>query len=534
MRPILTTLLVLAVTVIAHAHFVFVTPESGGSTARVFISENLTPDLDVKVISGTKVFFVASDGSSTPLTLSQPEPTFFTATIRGEGIRVFHGLTDFGVVQRGQAKPHRLVYYPKAILGDPLDARSKLGERVPVEIIPEGKPGAIKLKLIANGKPVADGEITILLPDGSEKRSRTDANGLSEAVLTENGRYGAWARYWEAKPGEVDGKPYAELRHYATLVFDAGTSEPHRDSAAISASDAAVIAALPEATSSFGAAVSDGWLYVYGGHISPTHTYFKEAVSGRFHRARLAGEVRWESLPGGPGLQGMNLAAHGGKVYRVGGMEPRNEKGKAADSHSVADVSRFDPKSGKWESIGPLPEARSSHDVVFVGDTMMVAGGWNMTGKTQTWSNTLAMLDVAAPNPKWTEIPQPFRRRALMCAAYAGKLYVVGGINEDGKIVRSVAIYDPASSSWSEGPELPEGVLGFSPAVGVHQDRIYVAVADGTVFRLNASGSAWEQVSHVQPRVAHRLVSDGSRVLVLGGAAKGKNLDLVESLEVAR
>ena len=34
----------------------------------------------------------------------------------------------------------------------------------------------------------------------------------------------------------------------------------------------------------------------------------------------------------------MNLAAHGGKVYRVGGMQPRNEPGEPADNLSLADV----------------------------------------------------------------------------------------------------------------------------------------------------------------------------------------------------
>ena len=70
-------------------------------------------------------------------------------------------------------------------------------------------------------------------------------------------------------------KPYVLL--YATLVFTANGA-----SAAVSPPPAAVageFAALPEPTSSFGAAVSDGWLYVYGGHVVRTHVYY--------HRSRL-------------------------------------------------------------------------------------------------------------------------------------------------------------------------------------------------------------------------------------------------------
>ena len=70
---------------------------------------------------------------------------------------------------------------------------------------------------------------------------------------------------------------------------------------------------------------------------------------------KLADGKTWEELPGGPGLQGMNLASYGGKVYRVGGMEPRNKPGDPTDNHSVADVACFDPEMGKWESLPPLP-----------------------------------------------------------------------------------------------------------------------------------------------------------------------------------
>ena len=128
-----------------------------------------------------------------------------------------------------------------------------------------------------------------------------------------------------AVPGERDGKKYEELRHYATLVFDvrgAGTIE-RGWAGTPSTNSAAAFTTLPQATSSFGAVVADGWLYVYGGHVSPTHSYFKEAVSGRFDRVRLSGEAVWESLPAGPAMQGMNLAAYKGKVYRIGGMTPQ-------------------------------------------------------------------------------------------------------------------------------------------------------------------------------------------------------------------
>src|SRR5262249_27298670 len=127
---------------------------------------------------------------------------------------------------------------------------------------------------------------------------------------------------------------------------------------------------LPKGVSSFGAVTCDGYLYVYGGHIGKTHTYSNKDVQGSFHRLKLDGGTKWEELPGGPSAQGLNLAAHGGKVYRVGGMQPRNAPGETEDIHSLADCARFDPKASKWEDLPPLPTGRSSIDVVVAGDKL--------------------------------------------------------------------------------------------------------------------------------------------------------------------
>jgi hypothetical protein len=526
-------LLALGLAGAAAAHFVFITPDTDGKSARVFISENLTPDLDVKVIRGTTLHLMNRSGADMTLTMSQPEPAYFAATVPGSGTRVLFGKTDFGVIQRGSGKPHRLIYYPKALIGDAFAQETQLGSRSEIEIIPLGKPGAMQLQLVAFGKPVANGEIVVLLPDGTEERVKTKEDGVADATFTDLGRYGAWGRLWETANGTHQDKAYEEIRHYATLVVDAGSATP---TAAESATLAPVttFATMPEATSSFGAAVADGWLYVYGGHVARTHSYSKESVSGAFHRVSLSKPGDWESLPAGPGLQGMNLAAYNGKIYRVGGMAPQNEKGQPTDNRSTGDVARFDPATKRWEAMPALPEARSSHDVLMLGEKLYVVGGWILEGKTERWCDTMLVLDLSAKQPQWESLAQPFRRRALMAAARHGKIYVVGGITDKGAVVRNVSIYDPGKGEWTEGPQLPEGrYLGFSPAVGVHHGKLYAALGDGSLLWMDEGKQCWEKAAQVEARVAHRLVSGEGHLLVLGGAAKGKNFDIVERVAVA-
>lgn len=297
--------------------------------------------------------------------------------------------------------------------------------------------------------------------------------------------------------------------------------------------------ATPAAVSSLGAIAADGYLYIYGGHAGKTHTYNNKTTLGTFHRLKLAGGTRWEELASGPILQGTNLAAHGGKIYRVGGMSPRNAPGEPADSVSVPDAARFDPKIGKWEDLPPLPSGRSSHDVVVVGDKLVVVGGWKMGGKDgkSTWHDTALSLDLTAPDAKWVEIPQPFKRRALTAAVLGSKVYVLGGLTENGADPR-VDILDVPTGKWSSGPAIPVGdskMPAFSPAATTVGERIVIQTSAGGVFRLTADGKEWEKVGTAQkPRMVARLVPlSAAEVVLVGGAAKGGNVEEVEVIKLA-
>jgi hypothetical protein len=294
---------------------------------------------------------------------------------------------------------------------------------------------------------------------------------------------------------------------------------------------------LPKAVSSLGAVAADGYLYVYGGHAGKTHTYDTTAVIGTFHRLKLAGGTKWEELPGGPILQGMNLAAHGGKVYRVGGMEPKNAPGEPADNHSRADAARFDPATNKWDALPPLPAGRSSHDVVVAGDKLVVVGGWNQRGKdAPAWHDTALVLDLTAKAPEWKAVPQPFKRRALTAAAVGSKVYVVAGMGADGTD-RRVDVLDVDTLTWGTAPELPgTDRVAFSPAAASVGGKLVVNTSAGPVYRLAADGVAWEKVGEAaQKRMVARLVPLGpDAVALVGGAGGGANVAVVEVIRLAQ
>lgn len=290
-------------------------------------------------------------------------------------------------------------------------------------------------------------------------------------------------------------------------------------------------APLPQKASSLGVCASDGWLYAYGGHTGKTHTYSAETTIGKFRRAPLAGG-KWEELPSGPAAQGLALVAHKGKIYRVGGMQPRNRPGEKADNHSLSSFAVYDPSAKKWQDLPDLPEGRSSHDAAIVGDRLYVFGGWKMNGegKASTWHKGGLMIDLSSSTPKWVSVDQPFARRALAVAAVAGKVYVLGGLQAKGGPTTQVDVFDPATGKWSIGPALPGEGTGFSPSACALDGRLYAGTNDGKVHRLDEAGKAWEAVgTQAVARHVSRLVpGEKGALLVVGGTGRKGDARAVE------
>jgi uncharacterized GH25 family protein len=208
----------LVASAMAQAHFPFIVPDAEGASAKVVFSDSLAPDTDVNIekLAGTKLFLRAGAGKDTPLEWKKGEG-FYAVKLPGNGSRVVYGITEYGVLQKGDAKPFRLVYYPKALLGD---AEGKaIGDPLKVEIVPARSGDKTRFQVLSAGKPAADAEVTVLVPGEEKKTAKTDKEGFTPGYEAK-GRYGVFARVTDAKAGEFGGRKYDETRFYATLVAD--------------------------------------------------------------------------------------------------------------------------------------------------------------------------------------------------------------------------------------------------------------------------------------------------------------------------
>ncbi len=281
----------------------------------------------------------------------------------------------------------------------------------------------------------------------------------------------------------------------------------------------------PVAVASFGAAVCGDYLYLFGGNFATAHAFSLEGQNDKFRRIKLETGAPWEDLGTVDRRQGNALVAHDGKVYQIGGFEARNKQGEEQDMHSSADFRMFDPSTMKWNELADLPEPRSSFDAVVMGDTLFVVGGWSLNGEGNetAWHQTAWKFDLSQPDGSWQAIKDPpVIRRADSLAHFQGKVYVIGGMKQRGGPTTEVAVYDPKSDTWQDGPSLPgEAMEGFGNSSFNVNGRLLVSTASGKILQLSADGSQWKTIHQLESgRFFHRMLPiDDHQIAILCGVA---------------
>ncbi len=548
-----------------RAHFVWLGSEKAGdeTIGLLFFSEGPN-DHDYHLpepIAAAKLFARTADGKRHELKTEKREGDGYvglTASLpAGSETQAVETVCEYGLYGGSL-----LCYYSQTVI-PAADGKLPTYDRtkeLTLDIVPEQKPGGISATVLWEGKPLAEAPVTLIDSTGEMSEEVTNNDGKVFFIVGNSGTIGLMTNHTEKdKSGESNGKKYTSKANYATLTLNytasgeaakpaekpaqadleeaAPKKRPQRPE---SDESAAFGPALPEAISSFGGAVDDGWLYVYGGHTGRAHQHSRDNLSKTFARLNLADKGEWEVLAMETPLQGMALVSSGGKLYRIGGVNARNARKEKTDMHSVAEFARFDPETKSWTALPPLPGERSSHDAAVLDGKIYVVGGWKLSGEGSDgeWQTAALVYDTAAGNNgQWEAIAEPpFQRRALAVAAWNNRLWVVGGMDEIADIKRDVFSYDPATNTWTEAPELPgDGMQGFGVSAWGLDSGLYVSGTDGVLYRLPNVAGQWEQVTELStPRFFHRILPGGENsLLVIAGASMSEgHLNEIERIEI--
>jgi N-acetylneuraminic acid mutarotase len=544
---------ILALAIPCQAHFLWVKTVTvdGQPQGLVFFGESPTDEAYhfPEKLAKTKLWSRAADGKQSEVAtkgIETDDRVGLIGPLRDDQAPVLQTSQQYGIYGMALLK-----YHAKHVRGTTADEVNAAGtsKELKLEVVPHIKGSEVELTVLWNGKPLPDAEVTIAVGDKDPIEKKSDKDGRVNFKPDGGGLVGVLANTMEKDlAGELDGKPYKGVMHYASLTFNLPAkgeavskeaSAPQPKTAAAPGSSAAVLPPLPKPVASFGAVVADGWLYVYGGHQGEEHEHSAANLSNHFRRIQLEGGTEWQELPMQTPLQGFPLVAHGGKVYRVGGLNMHNPTTKdAEDLHSTAEFAEFDPANSKWTALAPLPAARSSHNAVVIGDRLYVVGGWRLEGKSPgTWEPDTLVYDFSKPDAGWQKLPLPdFKRRALAAGIWKDKLFALGGMDESSKPSMRVDFFDPQSGKWAEGPKLPgAGMAGFGASAWNLDGNLYVCGLRGIVYRLSDTGSAWEEAGRMEsPRFFHQLVpAPHGGLMVVGGASVKGHLATIERIELS-
>lgn len=112
----------------------------------------------------------------------------------------------------------------------------------------------------------------------------------------------------------------------------------------------------------------------------------------------------------------------------------------------------------------PLPEARSAHRAVAIGERLFVLGG---TSDGSDVVDTVWTLDLADASPAWqTLAPMPEARRDHVAVVLEGRIYVLAGSSGDTPIALA-DVYDPGTGLWRTDRESTSPGPAFESAVAV-------------------------------------------------------------------
>lgn len=527
----------------ASAHFIYVYSHDG--KAKVVFGEGLEPD-KARFLAGLKSMkaYKVENGKRVPIELSQQtedETGWFESSLESSG-HIVDIHCPYGVFGKGEKKM-LLDYSAKYIninAGQPAAANRQLM----LDLVPVMDNGRLSVTAYFDGSPIKDIELEVTRQEG-DTYAQTDANG--RAIVNPFSRYVVRGKHSIDESGEVDGKKYSEKKYYCTLVIDTDPL-PKKENDAVTAKVAPVsvakvdagLADFPKGMTSFGATVAKGQIFVIGGKSGRAHQYAKSYQNRDVMCLSVDGsQADWKTVGENLGLQGLAIVAQGGNVFRIGGLEARNEEGDEQDLHSVSDFVQFDLATKKWKQLPALPEGRSSIDACVVGNQVFVVGGWCMGDGAPKWATTMLKFNLSDLDGQWEQIDAPFKTRAMAVRHHDNKLFAIGGIQQNGGPTNLVHVYDLATGQWSTGPEMPATgpMKAFGCSAVSTQGHLLASTYDGGIYALNSDHSDWVKVHELDDgRFFHQMlpVTENRFALVGGSHMKSGSHFEIEVFEVAK
>ncbi|XP_044586204.1 uncharacterized protein LOC123266197 isoform X3 [Cotesia glomerata] len=228
-------------------------------------------------------------------------------------------------------------------------------------------------------------------------------------------------------------------------------------------------------------------------------------------------------------------------VIVFGGIDPHQEYGVAGNTGK--NIYRLKPLENIWEFVGEMPEPRHHHSVVYFKGRLYVAGGAdpreNSLQRKNSVVGTVWSYDPASK--KWfTEPAMLTPRKNFGLVVCDGKIFAVGGEDNNEVTLRSVEAFDPAKKVWKKMQ--PMNIARFGLAATTFENLIWVAggisnsITDPLLKEVECYDpckKSWTKIENIPSARCYAclcVISDN--LFLVGGAGKSSTDDnMTESIQ---
>jgi DNA-binding CsgD family transcriptional regulator/N-acetylneuraminic acid mutarotase len=182
----------------------------------------------------------------------------------------------------------------------------------------------------------------------------------------------------------------------------------------------------------------------------------------------------------------------------------------------------------RWETMAPLPTARSRLAAVYDGGLIYTIGGDTPEGVT----GVVEVYDLST-NSWRSGADKPTAVHNAGAGVLGGKVYVPGGYSAEGGVIADLEIYDPQEDSWAQGASMPLGLCAY--ALAVVENRLYVfggwdgAKYVASTYEYDPSSDAWSEKTPMPS--ARGFAAAGAvqgQIHIVGGYDGQQELDRVQ------
>ena len=283
---------------------------------------------------------------------------------------------------------------------------------------------------------------------------------------------------------------------------------------------------MPVALWESGTVVIDDVLYTFGGYTMGTKSSKQASVYD-------PAEKTWRQLTDLPSaITHINTVLDGRSVWIAGGFKD-GYPGKAID-----EVWRYDIDSDTYAAGPSLPEPRAGGGLALVGRRLHYIGGLMADRDTDSADHWVLDLDAAVEGSgEWKPAaPMPAARNQFGTVTLGGKIHAMGGqFNHDsGQTDQSrTDVYDPATDSWSSGPQLPAPHSHAEGSTFLSGGRVFMIggmtggpdnrKVEASIRVLSADGE-WSELGELPtPLSSPAAAIIGDRLVIAGGSPDGKD-----------